>query len=449
MRLLLVEPRSEYTDVTTFVPYGGIFERILITPRLTLPQVAALTPEDVDVRIVDENFEEIDFSSRPDLVGITILTSVARRAYRIADQFRSQRVPVVLGGGHPSVLPDEGLLHADSVVVGEAEPVWGTLIEDFRCGRLKRRYDAGFSHDLRNLPLPRRDLLNEENYLRVDQVQFSRGCPFDCEFCSVPALSGPRYRFRPVEDVVREMEGLTFRYAQFVDDNVNGNLKYAFELAEAIAPLRKKWFGSGSINVAWNARLLRALKASGCSGILLGLESVADESITSAGKRQNSPGRYREAIRRIHDAGILTTGSFVFGLDGDDPSVFDRTLEFLETSDIKAASFAVLTPYPGTQMYERLKKEGRLIRETWWLEPHAFNDVLYRPKKMTPEQLHEGYSRVSREFYSMRSAISRLGGVANASWPQELAMMAYSMGQGERNAAIRKHTSREAGPQVV
>jgi len=376
----------------------------VLAPPLSLPLLAGLTPRDVDVQLVDESVERVDPEARADWVAISAMTAQAPRAYEIADAFRRRSIPVVLGGIHPTVLPDEAGEHADAVVVGEAETVWREVIADLRTGRLKPRYQAEAYHDLVGLPVPRRDLLRADRYLTVNVVQTARGCPNGCTFCTVRAVFGRRYRFRPIPEVVDELRTLG-GWVGFVDDNIVGHPARARELFEALIPMKRQWIGQGDLSVAKDPELLRLCARSGCSALFVGLETLTPEGLRATHKSPNLACDMSEAIATIHKAGIEIVGSFVLGLDQDDTDVFARTAAFAEENKLMAAQFCVLTPYPGTEVHRQLDEEGRIEERDW--AKYNMRQVVFRPLQMTPQQLETGQKAVHDRFYSIPSILRR------------------------------------------
>ncbi|MGB9887251.1 MAG: B12-binding domain-containing radical SAM protein [Moorellales bacterium] len=389
MRLLLIAPE-------TAGGRGGK-ARLVPFPQLSLPLIAGLTPRRHEVRIADERLEEIPGEEPWDVVGITVMTATAPRAYEIARQFRSRGVKVVLGGSHPTALPEEAIQHADSVVIGEAEGLWEQLLEDLERGRLKPFYRHQTAPTLGGLPFPRLDLL-QGRYLLKQVYQTTRGCPHNCAFCSVSLVMGRKYRHRPVEEVVEEVRRSPARVIGFLDDNIVGDPAYARELFRALAPLGKKWISQGTVKMAEDEALLRQAADSGCLALFVGLESVNEESLRSMRKTFNHIERYARLVERFHAHGIMIIGSFVFGFDEDDCSVFQRTLSFIEEAKIDFAQFSVLTPLPGTELFAKLTQEERIFSYDW--SKYDFAHVVYRPARMTPQELQEGYNYVFRSFYT-------------------------------------------------
>ncbi|MBW1723284.1 MAG: B12-binding domain-containing radical SAM protein [Deltaproteobacteria bacterium] len=398
MKLLLVAPRWPENSL-----WGQIYFRF---PYLGLTTLAALTGEEWDISIIDENVTSLDSAPEADLVGITLMTPLAGRGYAIADRFREKGIPVVLGGIHPTMMEEEARSHADSIVLGEAEGVWPQVLADFKENRLRPFYRSGEHRDLADLPFPRRDLLDRKAYFFINTLQTTRGCPFDCEFCSVTSFYGRTYRIRPVQDVLDEMAGMERGFVFFVDDNIVGNPSYAKELFRALIPLRIKWFSQASLSIVRDPELLRLAGESGCKGLFIGFESLSQENLKAIGKSMNRAAEYRDAVRKIHDHGIGIQGSFIFGADEDDKSVFSDVLRFIERTHIEAALFSVLTPFPGTRIREWLRAQNRIIHNDW--EKYDMNHVVFKPRKMNPEELQAGLEWAYRKLYGYSSILKRL-----------------------------------------
>ena len=375
-------------------------------PYLALTTLAALTSDDWEVSIVDENVESLDFSALPDLAAISIMTPLAKRGYEIADTYRRKGVPVVLGGIHPTVMRDEAKIHADAVVSGEAEDVWPQVLSDFKQGDLKSFYKAPDFCSLRGLQIPRRELLNRRAYFFINTIQATRGCPFDCEFCCVTSFYGRTYRVRPVEDVINEMANMERSFVFFVDDNIVGKPSYAKEFFRALIPLNVKWFSQASLSIVKNRALLELAQRSGCKGLFIVFESLTQEDLAAMGKSANLVSEYREAIKMLHDHGIGIQASFIFGADQDDQSVFSDVLRFIENTHIEAALFSALTPLPGTRLQQALSRENRILHTNW--EMYDMNHVVFKPKNMTPKQLQDGLNWAYKRLYGYRSIVKRL-----------------------------------------
>lgn len=383
--------------------------------KANLPLLAALTPPEHSVKIVDEAFAPDDDTEEVDLVGITVMTDLVLRAYQIGDAYRRRGVKVVMGGIHATVLPDEALRHADAVVVGEAEEAWPRLLSDAAYGKMKKLYCANQVSNLNGMPLPRRDLYPtplQKGYspLAVG-IETARGCPNDCEFCSIGSVMGRQYRARPVSDVITELESIAPRHLFFVDDNLALNRATARTLFEAIAPLGCKWAGQGPVSLAEDLVLLRLMRRSGCVGLLIGFESIQKGSQQRMRKTRNLKIDFSEAMRRFHGEGIGVMGAFIFGFDNEDRDVFDRTLEFMMKSRLDGIEIRILTPFPGTRLYKRLLEEGRLFVTDWWLHGYPPDTLLFQPRGMSAEELVEGFNRLNHQVYTYDSIAKRFFGM--------------------------------------
>jgi len=380
-------------------------------PNLALPLLASLSPPDVTLSFTDDLLTPIHLDKdlkEVDLVGITVMTKTALRAYEIAEAYQKKRIPVVLGGIHPTALPEEAKKYADSIVMGEAEEVWPQLIEDAKRGDLKPFYRQGSYTTLSNIPIPRRDILPRRGYLPLDVVQVTRGCPFRCEFCSVQKFFGETYRFRPISNVVEEVRRLRHRWMMFNDDNIIGNHSYSKELLTALIPLKKKWFGQASLSGLKAIENVELLAKSGCTSLFIGFESLSKKNLVTSKKVQNDPSEYREIIDTLHRFGIAICGSFVFGFDEDDLSVFEETVSFSIQTKLFSAIFMILTPYPETAFYHRVKNEGRLVQDQWWLLKNPDDSAPhFLPKKLSGHALHEGWKKAWKDFNSFSSIWKR------------------------------------------
>jgi len=384
--------------------------------RVNLPLLAALTPPGHTITIVEEAFAPDDTNQDVDLVGITVLTELALRAYQIGDTYRQKGVKVVMGGIHPTVLPDETLEHADAVVVGEAEGVWPQLVSDAASGQMQRIYRAGKVTDLKGLPKPRRDLLPGIKYRGYTpipiSVEASRGCPYDCEFCCIGQTLGQHYRVRPVQEVIAEIESIDSPHLFFVDDALGLNRNVAKKLFTEMIPLRRRWLAQGTVSLAEDLELLGFMKRSGCLGLLIGFESVQKGTQNEVNKIKNLRIDFYEAMHRFHGEGFGILGSFVFGFDYENKDVFDQTLEFIMRSRMDVVQLRILTPYPGTRLYKRLLSEGRLFVHDWWLGGYPPDTLLFKPKGMTADELISGFARLNRQTYSFGAMIKRFLGMS-------------------------------------
>ena len=377
-------------------------------PSLSLAALAAVTPDSFEIALWDENIEKSAPTGPVDLVAITAMTPQAPRAYAIADSLRARGIPVVMGGFHASVLPDEALHHVAAVVVGEGETVWPRLLNDFRQGKLAPLYRADSLVAMADIPTARRTLFAGKRYLFTNTLQTTRGCPFECEFCSVTAFYGRKYRTRPVANVLAELTELRKRnsFAFFVDDNLVANRAYALELFAGMKGMGFKWLSHAPIDTGRDPELLRAAGESGCIGLFVGFESLNQETLAAMGKVTNRATSYLDDARAFRDHGIGILGSFVLGCDGDTPEIFPRILRFCEEARLESAIFPILTPYPGTAVRRRLEEEGRIVSNAW--EDYDMGHVTFQPRGMTAKELQEGHDFLNRSFYSFGSMYRRI-----------------------------------------
>jgi radical SAM superfamily enzyme YgiQ (UPF0313 family) len=403
MKIYLVVPNRK-------LGYPPLFKKLLNIPNLSISTLASLTPKHYDISVIDENLKKINLcyydTIKADLVGITVHTPNAERAYSIAKILRKRGISVVLGGIHPSSLPEEALQYCDAVLVGEAENLWIQLLDDFSAGKLKRIYKSSKKPSLVNSKTPRFDLFPNRSLIAINPIQMTRGCPFKCEFCSVSAFYGNTCRYKPVYNLIKEIKNRKSRYVFFVDDNIVSSRRYSFELFSELKSMGIKWFSQVPISFAKDEELLHLAKKSGCSGVMIGFDSVIPESLKSVSKTQNNVDGYLSCVRRIRNAGIPVAGSFIFGFDEDDTTVFERTIEFTKMMEIDVAYFFILTPYPGTKLYRQLTEEGRIIDNDW--AKYDCNHVVFLPKKMKPYELIQGFEWAWNEFYSARISFKRM-----------------------------------------
>lgn len=393
MKIQLIQP---------FVASQALFAQTMrglarFSGQLGPPVLAALTPGEYDIELVNEQIERVDCEKPVDLVGISTTTANITRAYEIADAYRAKGVTVIMGGIHASFLPDEAGEHCDAVVMGEAEYVWEGVLEDWRKGALKPRYKADRLSEMEDVPVPRRDLDMTVGY--TDKIEASRGCPFDCDFCSTNLHFGRRHRTRPIRRVLEDLRSIhrhKVHAVLFTDDNIIGNPGYAKHLFDALRPLNLQWLSQCSLNIADNPELLRMAAGSGCVYLSLGFESLSAANLEDAKKLQNKVKQYDEQVRKIKDAGIEIVANFVFGFDGDDKSVFERTVDFVQRNGVHAY-FAILTPYPSTRLRARLLEEGRVLHSDW--SRYDVAHCVIRPKRMTPEELEEGFLWAYQQVY--------------------------------------------------
>lgn len=385
-RLLLVYPATHKL---------GWVKRFQL-PSLALTQIAAATPPEWEVVLADELHDEIPFDGEFDLVGITAMTHQAVRAYEIADRFRERGVPVVLGGIHPSVLPQEAGLHADAVVVGEGEPVWAGLLADLLAGRLRPLYRAAIPPGNRlTIPWGRREIFAGRQYLTTQTLQASRGCPYDCPFCITGQFFGTSFRYRDPEDVLAELRTFAGRLTVLLDDNILGDPQRAKPILRGMAGMGLKWGGQANLRFAEDPEAVRLLADSGCIGIFVGIESMSGEHANhpKTGSRHSQA----DLIKRIRDTGVVVEASMIFGFDDHDEGVFERTVRFLEDCRPSLPTFHILTPYPGTLLFDRFDREGRLLHKDWRRYDHG--QVVFQPKLMSAETLYRGWQQARWEAY--------------------------------------------------
>jgi radical SAM superfamily enzyme YgiQ (UPF0313 family) len=400
MKLLLVSPGW---------PRGRLWGELGFKfPSLSLAAIAAVTPSHWDVALCDENIEPLDVTEPVDLVAITAMTPQAPRAYEIAALFKARGVTVVMGGFHASNLPDEALRHVDAVLVGEAETIWPQLLTDFEQRTLQRLYRPTGLIDMATLPMARREIFKGKKYLLTNTLQTTRGCPFECEFCSVTAFYGKKYRERPVDDVLVELAVLRENnaFAFFVDDNLVANRRYALSLFQGMKGMGFKWLSHAPINFARDSELMRAAGEAGCVGMFVGFESLNEEALKAMGKVTNRVQSYMDDARAFRDHGIGILGSFVLGLDSDTPAVFEPVLRFCEEARLEAAIFPILTPYPGTAVRDRLEAQGRITSNDW--RDYDMGHVNFIPAGMTAAELKEGHDWLNKSFYSFSSMYRRI-----------------------------------------
>ena len=409
---------------------------------LALPLLKALTPEPHQVEIVDENTTPIDFDRPYDLVGVTVALQLSTRAFEIAREFRARGVPVVFGGFFPTLQMEAARPHCDAIVAGEAERVWGSLLSDAAAGRLAPLYKADRFIDMAEVPfIPREHFPAGQEVLLVETT---RGCPYQCDYCSVSAFYGRRYRMRPVEAVVRQVEAYRDRVILFVDDNIAGVPEYAKKLFRAIAPLRVAWSGQCTLNRADDPEFVRLAAESGCKMLFVGIESIDAGALSEVDKAWAKPETYADRIQKIHDAGIGVYGAFMFGFDHDGPDVFEGTLAFCEENHVELGLFSALFPIEGSRLHARLEAEGRNF-ET---DPARLNGqyATFHPKGMTAEELEEGLVGLWRKFYSkesIRRRLAHLEGGGGGSAPSDLAGVDVRYFMLNLNMALRAAVRRQ------
>jgi len=404
VKILLVKP-----DIGTIIEEYNLNDGRM--EPLALGVLAGLTPEPHTVRLLDDRMEDITGEETADLVAITVDTFCARRAYQIADMYRDRGVPVCLGGVHVTLLPDEAQDHADALLLGDAESVWWKLLEDLENQRLQLRYQGEFNCPQKDT-FPVRSLFANRGYLPVSQIQFSRGCPFNCAHCSVSRVFGHSHNFRPVEDVVEEIRRYNLKFLLFVDDNITANPDKAKELFEALIPLGVAWSSQASIDMVKDHELMDLMARSGCIGQLIGFESINEDSLRWMNKKPNLRDfdHYRNVIQTMRKYGFQTWASFMVGGDQDTPETVRQTVEFAINAKFTLAFFHLFAPYPGTEIYNQFEREDRLLfGGKWWLHPdYRYNVAAFTPVGMTPEELGRLVVEANQKFYSAASIGHRL-----------------------------------------
>jgi radical SAM superfamily enzyme YgiQ (UPF0313 family) len=399
MKILLVSPAVDPTEKTN---------KQMMMPQLALFILQGLTPKEHHVTMVDEEAEDIDLEHDCDLVGISFMTSNASRAYWLAREFKKRGKTVVLGGVHPTLLPDEASPYGDSIVIGEAEGVWAELLEDYQNGCLKKIYHNPRPDLSRYVP---KDFskITKRHLFGLVPIMTTRGCPYHCDFCCVTDLFGKEIRHIPVENVVRDIKESGRKIFMFLDDNIIAHPSYAKELFAALKPLKISWVGQSSISMlVKDDELLKLAAESGCKGLFLGLESVKEAQMSSLRKSFKSLEGLENALKKMRKVGIFVHASMIFGFDEDTEEVFDDTVKFLIKNKVHTVSFNVLTPYPGTKTFQKMKEEGRLLTDDWKYYDHS--TVVFQPKNMSPYELMVGKISSRKKFYGTWSILRRLLG---------------------------------------
>ena len=408
MKILFIDPEGT-------IPYGKKYNRnrllFLLYSRyfafrrpVTFSILAALTPKDYDISVIQGEMDEIDFDEKYDLVGLTATTVLANIAYEIADEFRSRGVAVVMGGWHVSSLPEEAKQHADSVVIGEAEETWPQLLKDFKNGKLKPFYRPTCPVNLEMIPRAK-NVYPRENTIGI---YATRGCPNGCEFCSITNMKFRRYyRMRPIKDVIEEIRSSTNKVFAFQDASITANNEYTKRLFKAMKPLNKKFTTMGNIHDLEDKELLKAASEAGCYSWIIGFESINQKSLDSVNKRKNNVKAFSKTIKKIQDYGMAVEGSFIFGFDFDNIDIFDETDDFIRKNDLKMPYANVLTPFPGTPVFERLEREGRILSKDWnKYDGHKY--VVYQPKLMSPEILLSKTQELEKRWHTKHRSIERV-----------------------------------------
>jgi radical SAM superfamily enzyme YgiQ (UPF0313 family) len=373
-------------------------------PPLGLATLAAYLDPDDEVQLVDQHVETLRLDDAPDLVVIQVYITNAYRAYRIADHYRAQGIYVVLGGLHVTSLPDEAAPHADSIFLGPGEHTFPQFLRDLRAGHPAKRYSSAV-RTLEGLPPIRRDLIKRDRYLVPNSIVVTRGCPHHCDFCYKDAFftGGKGFYTQVVDDALAEIERLPGRHLYFLDDHLLGNVRFAEALFEGMRGMDRVFQGAGTVDSILRGDLIKKAADAGLRSLFVGFETFSAENLVQSNKRQNLKKDYERAVQRLHDHGIMINGSFVFGLDDDGPDVFERTVEWGVRNAITTSTYHILTPYPGTRLYDSMRDQGRLTSHDW--DRYDTRHVVYAPKRLTPAELEAGYHRAYRDFYSWRNIV--------------------------------------------
>lgn len=408
MKITFIKPNIGRSEHSLYVDEGRM-------EPLMLAVLAGMTPPDVEVELFDDRMEPIPYDAPTDLVAITVETYTARRAYEISAEYRARGVPVILGGMHPTLISVEAQQHADSIFLGDAETVWAQVVEDTKRGRLQKTYRGPPGIGQIGNTMPRRDLFKGKGYLPLTLMQFSRGCRFACQFCAVSQYFERKTYTRRIDEVLQEIEEQDRRFVFFIDDNIASDRKALRELCRALIPMKIHWVSQASLDVTRDIGLMDLMTESGCMGNVTGFESITPESLRETKKSPNIPHftNYQREVEVLRNHGMQTWAAFTLGYDGDTRDSILATMDFALRNRFTFAAFNILMPYPGTPLYWKLEKEGRLLYDgKWWLHPeYRFNNAAFIPKNMSPDELTEVCHAIRKKFNGIPSLVYRFADV--------------------------------------
>jgi radical SAM superfamily enzyme YgiQ (UPF0313 family) len=409
-------------------------------PQLTLSLIAGMTPEEHEVEICEEVYGDvIDFDGDYDVIGITLMTQTCLRGYQVANEFKLRDKIVVFGGIHATCLPEEAIRYGDAVVIGEAEGgLWEQVLADISANTLRRFYKHDILPDLQQVSAPRRDLIRcHSGKFSVAPIETTRGCPYNCDFCTVSRFFGTKQRHKKMANIIMEVEQCSQNYLFFLDDNITGDKRFAKELLLNLIPLKKKWVGQASINIAKDEELLKLARKSGCKALLIGFESMTESGMQQYRKSLKTMQANIDAVKRLRDYGILTMASLIFGLDDDTPDIFDTGREFIERSQAAFFQSCIATPYPGTPVFEKLKAQGRILTDDW--RNYDATKVIIQPQNISPELLLEESNKLQKKIYGNTSIMKRALPNMMCGMDSTLFYLSLNMGYQKRNKLKMLH----------
>jgi radical SAM superfamily enzyme YgiQ (UPF0313 family) len=419
-------------------------------PQLTLSLIAALTPPEHEIEIKEEVYGEVvNYDGDYDVIGISIMTQTAIRGYQIANEFSKRGKIIVFGGIHATSMPEEAKRFGNAVVIGEAEGLWDVVLEDIKHNRLKPFYKLDKLPDLQSHVKPRRDLIKcSSGRFSIAPIETTRGCPYNCDFCSVSRFFGTRQRHKPIPHIIGDIESLREKNLFFLDDNITGDKRFAKELFREMIPLKKIWVGQASVQVSNDPELMKLAYKSGCRALLIGFESMSDSGINQYRKTLKTIDENVRAVKKLQDNGIMTMASLIFGLDSDTQEVFEVAHDFLTRS--KAAFFqaCVMTPYPGTPVFNKLRAEGRILTDDW--TRYDASKVIIRPDNLSPDELLDGYNKMKYHFYSNKSILQRAYPNVKIGFYEALLYLSLNKGyQKKNNPSVLSRVYENAADQPV